>query len=99
MREGEPILRNILALLVLLGASLPVQAARLEKHEDATTGTCALTCSTRQGTDDWHSVRQCFERMTQTQCDALADHRNKSDAYPSRMKCEARITEPCAASR
>lgn len=92
-------MRSILALMLVLGTSLPVMAARLEKHEEVITGTCALTCSTRQAAEEWHSATQCFERMTKTQCDALADHRNKSDAYPNRMKCEAEIREACEPTR
>lgn len=71
----------------------------LQKPEPVTTGTCAITCATRQGDDTWKSKTQCFENMTTTQCSVLAHHHNLSDAYPARLRCEAKITTPCAATR
>jgi len=87
----------IAASLVALACMGPARAATLQKPEDVLTGACKMTCSKRQPDMSWTSRRDCFEKMNSTQCDALADHRNKNDAYPYRYKCEAKIIESCEA--
>lgn len=92
-------LRATLTLLAVMLYAGTAEAMTLQKPEPVTTGTCALTCSTRQSDDSWKSKTQCFENMTTAQCSALAHHHNLSDAYPARLKCEAKITTPCTATR
>ena len=86
----------LLALMLYAGAA---EAQTLQSHAPVKSGTCQLTCSTRQSDDEWKSETQCFEHLTERQCDDLADHHNKSDAYPNRMKCEAKISSPCTATQ
>lgn len=92
-------LRTTTLLLAFLLCAGTAEAKVLQKAEPVTTGTCALTCSTRQSVDSWKSKTQCFENMTTAQCSALAHHRNLNDAYPARMKCDANLVDPCTATR
>ncbi len=86
----------LIAIMLYAGAA---EAQTLQSHAPIETGTCQLTCSTRQSGDDWKSETQCFEHLTEQQCDDLADHHNKNDAYPNRTKCEAKIASPCSVAQ
>ncbi|MBI1262745.1 MAG: hypothetical protein GC184_13585 [Rhizobiales bacterium] len=88
-------LRILSAAFLALAWPGSAQAATLARPEPVATGACEMTCSKRQPDMSWTSRRDCFEKMNSTQCDALADHRNKNDAYPQRYKCEAKIIESC----
>ena len=87
-----------LSFAFFLAAGSPASAAELMSTKPAVQGTCELTCQYKEGTGP-KRITTCTERMTQPQCQAVADHKNTSDAYPNKMSCEGQLNESCEATR
>ncbi|MGV8996762.1 MAG: hypothetical protein ACOH12_07450 [Parvibaculaceae bacterium] len=95
----KPIKRALtLGFILVLCASAPASAAQLMSAKPAPQGTCELTCQYREGAGP-KRITSCTQHMTNTQCQATADHKNLSDAYPNKMICTAKLNETCEAAR